>query len=234
MPDAMPGSSLKLREKLAIDGAQCLSDAELLAVFISFNQEKKSCLPLAYDLLLQVGDLRSILNAPLPAFLQVSTLGALHFTQLQAAREICLRADYISLKKNIHLEGCDAAIPYIKRKLRDRKNETVAVLFLDSKQGLISYEEMFHGSIHASPIYLRPLVARALALNATAIIMAHNHPAGTCSPSKQDRLMTKRLERALELVEIHLLDHLIVADNEVFSMVKGCLLSKKALTRGAV
>lgn len=213
-----PMQPLRLREKLTTIGAKNLSDAELLAIFISSGNSKKNCLQLANELISQVGDLRAILNADLKTFQQVSGLGLVRHLQLQAAREICLRSDFISLKKNIQVTNSEETHAFIKRQLRDRKNETFAALFLDSQHGVISYEELFHGTINAASVYVRPLVARALALNAASIIVAHNHPSGTPKPSKNDLKVTERLRAALELVDICLLDHLVIGDNDVFSI----------------
>lgn len=215
LPFAEP---LKLREKLATTGAKQLSDAELLAVFISSGSAKKSCLQLAQDLLKQVGDLRTILNASLKTFCEVKGLGAVRYLQLQAVREICLRSDFISLKKNFQLTNSRETHSFIKRQLRDRKNETFAVLFLDNQHGIISYEEPFHGTVNMASVYIRPLIERCLCLNATAIIVAHNHPSGLPVPSQDDLTVTDRLQRALELVDVRLLDHLVIGDNEVYSI----------------
>lgn len=220
MTTLQPAQPLRLREKLATVGAKNLSDAELLAIFISSGNAKKSCLQLANELMSRVGDLRAILNADLQTLKQVSGIGLVRHLQLQAAREICLRSDFIDLKKNIRVTNSEETHAFIKRQLRDRKNETFAVLFLDNQHGVLSYEELFQGTINAASIYVRPLVARALALNAAAIIVAHNHPSGTPEPSQNDLVITERLRTALELVDICLLDHLIIGDNEVFSITR--------------
>jgi DNA repair protein RadC len=213
-----PAQPLRLREKLTTSGTKNLSDAELLAIFISSGGAKKSCLQLANELLKQVGDLRAILNAPFETFKQVNGLGIVRYLQLQAAREICLRSDFISLKKNIQLNNSEETHTFIKRQLRDRKNETFVVLFLDNQHGVISYEELFHGTINAASVYIRPFVERVLTLNAAAIIVAHNHPSGRAFPSQEDLNITDRLRKALEFIDVRLLDHLIIGDNEVYSI----------------
>jgi DNA repair protein RadC len=210
---------LRLREKLATSGAKSLSDVELLAVLISSGSGKKSCLQLANELIKEFGDLRAILNAPLKRFKQVHGLGDVRYLQLQAAREICLRSNFISLQKDTQLTNSRQTHQFIKRQLRDRKNETFAVLYFDSQHRVISYEELFHGTINAASVHARPLVERALAVNAAAIIVAHNHPSGHSDPSQHDVNITERLRHALALVDVQLLDHLVIGDNEVFSIV---------------
>ena len=210
---------LRLREKLAIQGAKHLTDTELLAVFSSSGSGKRTCLQLADDLMKHVGDLRTILNATPKTFQEVNGLGIVRYLQLQAAREICIRSDFIKLQKDIHLPNAYETHAFIKRQLRDRQNETFVALFFDSQHRVISYEELFQGTINSASVHPRPIVQRVLAVNAAAIIVAHNHPSGLCNASPQDLEITLRLRHALELVDVELLDHLIIGDNEVFSIV---------------
>ncbi|KTD18622.1 DNA repair protein RadC [Legionella lansingensis] len=211
--------ALNMREKLLTQGAKSLSDVELLAVLISSGSKKKSCVQLAFDLLKQLGDLRTILNADYQTFKQVSGLGIVRYVQLQAVREICLRSDFISLQKDIQLNNSQQTYAYLKRQLRDRKNETFVALFLDSQHRILAYEELFTGTINLATVYARPIVERALKINAQALILAHNHPSGLSDASPQDIAVTKHLNRALELIDVTLLDHLVIGDNEVYSIL---------------
>ncbi|MBA3535629.1 MAG: DNA repair protein RadC [Tatlockia sp.] len=219
MNSLQPAPPLGLREKLLTQGVQSLSDTELLAVFISSGGAKKSCLQLAFDLIKKLGDLRAILNADQHGFSQVSGLGLVRYLQLQAAREICRRSDFISLQKEISLTNAEQTHAYLKRQLRDRKNETFVALFLDNQHRVLAYEELFSGTINMATIHPRPIVERVLNLNAAALILAHNHPSGLAEASHQDIAVTERLRHALELVDARLLDHLVIGDNEVYSIV---------------
>lgn len=219
MSDQRPVRNLRLREKLLTYGPKHLSDAELLATFISAGSGKKSCTQLADDLMQQLGDLRAILNADWNAFQQVSGLGVVRYVQLQALREICRRSDYISLQKAIQLTSSQQTYHYLKRQLRDNKNETFAVLFLDSQYRVIAYEELFQGTIDSTTVHLRPLIERILNLNAAALILAHNHPSGLSDPSRQDYEVTDRVRNAIALVDTELLDHVVIGDNEVYSIL---------------
>ncbi len=98
----------------------------------------------------------------------------------------------------------------ISQLLQMKQEEVMSVLFLDNKHRLISYEELFHGTINSAQIYTRVLIKRVLATNSSAIILAHNHPSGDCEPSKADKNITDRIQRAMELVEVRLLDHFVV------------------------
>lgn len=210
---------LDLREKLLTDGVQRLSDTELLAIFISSGSGKKSCLQLAFDLIKHLGDLRAVLNADQKSFKQVHGLGDVRYVQLQAMKEICRRSDFIQLQKEIQITNSQQTYAFLKKRLRDHKNETFAALFLDNQHRIIAYEVLFSGTINTATIHPRPIVERVLQLNAAAIILAHNHPSGVSDASHQDIAVTERIKDALELVDTRLLDHIVIGDNEVYSII---------------
>lgn len=210
---------LDLREKLLTNGVQSLSDTELLAIFIGFGKEKKSGMQLALDLLHHLGDLRAVLTADQQIFTKISGLGELHYRQLQAVKEICRRSDFIQLQKETQLTNSKQTYAYFKKRLRDNKNETVAALFLDNQYRIIAYEELFTGTINSATIHIRPIIERVLQLNAAALILAHNHPSGVSQASHQDLAVTEKIREALELVDTDLLDHLVIGDNEVYSII---------------
>lgn len=214
-----PARALRVREKLLTCGAQSLSDTELLAVFISSGGAKKSCVQLAHDLIKHLGDMRSVLNSDLQTFQQVPGLGMVRYVQLQAVREICRRSDFISLQKDTQLTNTQDTYSFLKRQLRDKKNETFVALFLDSQHRVLTYEELFTGTINAASVHPRPIIERIMKLNAAAIILAHNHPSGLTDASTHDIAVTDRLRDALALVDVRLLDHLVIGDNEVYSIM---------------
>lgn len=216
-----------LRKQLLIHGVQSLSDLELLAVFISCGNKSKSCHQLAFELVQECGDLRGVINTDLKRFKQIAGLGEVRFVQMQAVKEICRRSDLIYLQKNIQLKNTQQTYAFLKKRLRDYKNETFAALFLDNQNRVITYDELFKGTINSATVYIRPIVERSLQLNAAAIILAHNHPSGVPDASQQDLELTKRIQKALDLIDVRLLDHLVIGDNEVYSIFgefKTCVL----------
>ena len=210
---------LHVREKLLKCGAERLSDMELLAVFISSGSGKRSSLQLAHDLLKHLGDMREVLNADLSTFAEVQGLGLVRYVQLQAAREICRRSDFIGLKRETQLLDAHQTYAFLKRQLRDKKNEVFAALFLDSQHRVLAYEELFTGTINTAAIHSRPIIERTLKLNAAALILAHNHPSGLSDASHHDVELTERIRQALDLIDTRLLDHLVIGDNEVYSIM---------------
>ena len=117
----------------------------------------------------------------------------------------------------------DACRAYLTAKLAGRENECFAVLFLDNRNRLIEYREMFYGTIDASAVYPREVLKAALELNAAALILAHNHPSGDTTPSMADQRITARLKDVMGMVEIRVLDHFIVG-RDVLSFAERGLL----------
>jgi DNA repair protein RadC len=209
---------LRVREKLLQFGAHTLSDVELLTAFISTGSGKRSCVQVAEDMMRCLGNLRMILNSDLKSFRKIHGLGLVRYIQLQAGREICRRSDFIHLQKEKALTNTQETYSFLKRQLRDKKYETFVALFLDSQHRVLAYEELFTGTIDTATIYPRPIIERILNLNAAALILAHNHPSGESQASPQDYAVTTRLKEALELMDVRLLDHLVIGDNEVYSI----------------
>ena len=110
----------------------------------------------------------------------------------------------------------EKASQFISLKLGEYEREVFAVLFLNNRNKLISFEKMFYGTVDSAPIFPREIARKALSLNACAVIAAHNHPSGNIEPSKADVAITEKIKLALEIFEIRLLDHFVVSDNGGF------------------
>lgn len=208
------------REKLLESGAATLSDAELLAIFLRTGVTGKSAVDLARHLLLQFGSLRALLEADLPAFSRQLGLGPAKFAQLQAVLEMARRHLAEKLQRESVLESPEAVRDYLKALLRHEPHEVFGCLFLDAKHRVLAFGSLFRGTIDSASVYPRQVVKRALAHNAAALILAHNHPSGVADPSPADRVLTKRLQEALELVDVQVLDHIIVGGEDPISMVE--------------
>jgi len=113
---------------------------------------------------------------------------------------------------------------FLKCKISALEHEVFVALFLDNRHRVIVYKELFRGTIDGASVYPREVVKEALAVNAAAMIIAHNHPSGVAEPSQADKSITKRLKDALEMVDIHLLDHLIFGSEEIISLAERGIL----------
>lgn len=208
------------REKLLQQGAQALTDAELLAIFLRTGVAGKSAVDLARQLLGEFGSLRALLEADLAAFSAHLGLGPAKFSQLQAVLEMGRRHLAEGLKRDSALESPQQVRDYLKARLRHEPHEIFGCLFLDTRHRVLAFEALFHGTIDGASVYPRQVVKRALAHNAAAVILTHNHPSGIAEPSQADRLLTTRLKDALALVDVRVLDHFIVGDGEPLSMAE--------------
>lgn len=205
-------SAERPREKLIKRGADALSDAELLAIFLRTGSKGCSAVDLARQMLLDFGSLRGILDADAKAFCRVKGLGMAKFVQLQAALEIARRHLAEHLQHDDCLTRPAQTMNFLRARLRDYDYEVFACLMLDNRNRVIAFRELFRGTIGGASVYPREVVKQALADNAAAVILAHNHPSGVCEPSQADIRITENLRAALALVDIRVLDHVIVGD----------------------
>jgi DNA repair protein RadC len=212
------------REKLLAAGATILSDAELLAIFLRTGTRGKTAVDLARELLNDFGGLRNLLQANQRAFCARNGLGTASFAQLQAVLEMSRRHLLETIQRDTTLNSPLEVRHYLKARMRDYTREVFLCLFMDTQHRVICAEEMFLGTIDSSSVYPREVVQRSLALNAAAVIFAHNHPSGIAEPSQADERITLRLRDALALVDVRVLDHMIVGDCQVVSMAERGLL----------
>ncbi len=208
------------REKLLSVGAKALSDAELLAIFLRTGCAGKSAVDVARDLLVRFGGLRQILEADCDGFCQGQGLGTAKFSQLQAVLEMGRRHLYSVMESGAGFTSVELVKNYLSSELRHQSREVFAVLLLDNQHRLIRYQELFQGTIDAANVYPREVVKLALQKNAAAVIFAHNHPSGVAEPSQADRRITERLQQALSLVDIRVLDHMVVGEGQVVSFAE--------------
>lgn len=208
------------RERLLEYGVEVLSDAELLAIFLRTGIQGRNAVELARDLLTAFGGLRQILEADQVSFTQHLGLGPAKYSQLQAVLEMGRRHLAASIQRDSALESPQAVRDFLKAKLRHELHEVFACLFLDTKHRVLAFEVLFYGTIDGASVYPRQVVKRALANNAAALILTHNHPSGVSEPSQADKILTERLKEALALVDVRVLDHFIVGDGEPLSMVE--------------
>ena len=213
-------SAERPREKLLSRGAEALSDAELLAVFIRTGVRGRTALDLARDALGRFGGLRELCESDAAAVCQTPGLGAAKFVQISAALELGRRYLQSRLAKSDVLTSPGDTRRFLEARLKGKPHEVFACLYLDNRHRVICYEEIFHGTIDGASVHPREVVRRALRHNAAAIIVTHNHPSGVAEPSRADRALTRRLQEAASLIDVRLLDHVVVGDGETVSFAE--------------
>lgn len=206
--------------RLISEGAQALSNRELLAVFLRIGVTDSAALAQSEALIGQFGSLNALFAASLPQFSCVRGVGPGKFAQLQAVLELARRALGEQLAQGLALSSPDAVRQYLRMTLSKKDHEIFVVLFLDVKNRLLACEEMFRGTLTHTSVYPREVLKAALAHNAAGVILAHNHPSGASEPSESDVRLTRALVQALALVDIRVLDHFVVAGPHVHSFAE--------------
>ena len=212
------------REKLLAKGADALSDAELLAIFLRTGVSGKSAVDLARELLARCGSLAALCAAGERDLCELPGMGRAKVAQLQAVLELARRALKEKITSGAALSSPAAVREYLRLKLQALPHEVFVVLFLDAQNRVIEIEELFRGTLTQTSVYPREVVKRALARNAGAVIFAHNHPSGVAEPSHADETLTQALKQALALIDVRVLDHFIVAGAGVVSFAERGLL----------
>lgn len=212
------------REKLLKQGASALSDAELLAIFLRTGIPGKNAVELARDLLKGFDGLRALLEADLKSFCSHNGLGPAKFVQLQAVLEMGRRHLMARLESGDALTSPELAQHYLISQLRHEPHEVFACLFMDNQHQVLAFEPLFRGTIDSASVYPREVVKRALAHNAAAVIFAHNHPSGIAEPSQSDERITHKLTKALDLIDVRVLDHFIIGNGDTVSLAQRGLM----------
>lgn len=209
------------REKLVHLGSSSLSDAELLAIFLRTGVRGCNVVDLARQLLSSFGSLAAILSASQEDFCKRYGLGTAKYVQLQACLEMSKRYLAEELKEvDCSLTSSKATRDYLLSELRLESREIFAVLFLDNQHKILIFERLFFGTLNAAAVYPRVVVEQALKHHAAAVILTHNHPSGVAEASLADKQITEKLIQALQLIDVRVLDHIIVAGNQCYSLAE--------------
>jgi DNA repair protein RadC len=212
------------REKLLSRGAAALADAELLALLLRTGIAGTGVLQLAQSLLDRFGGLAGLLHADVQSLKWIKGLGPAKRAELAAVLEIARRVLAERLAERPGFEQPQAVKDYLRLQLAALDHETFGVMFLDARHRLLVFETLFRGTLTHTAVHPREVAKRALALNAAAVVLAHNHPSGLAEPSRADELITQSLRQALQLVEVQVLDHVVVGRSGTVSFAERGLL----------
>ncbi len=199
---------------------QQVSDAELLGIVLHESPPGN----VAAGLLGRFGSLRLLLEAGNRELLSCPGVGPRRLAALRALPELARRYYAESLPGGEIIRSPADTEAFLKARLCHLGHELFCCLFLDNRHRVLRFDEMFRGTIDGTSVYPREVIKEALAVNAAAVILAHNHPSGVAEPSAADERITRRLKSALELVDIRLLDHLVIGDGRATSLASRGLL----------
>ncbi len=200
----------RLRARFMAAGAVALADYELLELVLFRAIPRQDVKPLAKRLLAQFGDFNRVISAPPARLGQVAGAGPAVVQELKIVEAAAHRLAQARVLNRPALTSWSALMDYCRTAMAHRETEQFRILFLDRKNVLVADEEAGRGTVDHVPVYPREVVKRALELNASALILVHNHPSGDPTPSQADIAMTGRISEACAAVGIVLHDHIIV------------------------
>lgn len=218
------GHRERLFERYANSGIDSFSDVELLELVLTFAIPRKDTNPIAHRLLAQFGSLRTVFEAPLLSLESVEGMTKRAATLLQMYPGVWKRYENCLQRETVFFRTTEACGDYLEPFFRGLRDEHVWLLCLDAKCKLLDCREISHGTVNFATLPIRRVVETALAVNASSVVIAHNHPSGIALPSKEDVELTKQLQTALQSVDVLLADHIVVAEGDYVSMRDSCLL----------
>lgn len=208
-------------------GPQGLTDVELLAIMLRTGTKTKTPVDIARDIL-RLSDgkwgLMGLYHCSISDLQCISGIGQVKAIQLLCIGEIAKRISLATAQKNLKFDCPESVANYYMEDMRHIEREHFKVVLLDSRDRLIKDFVLFSGTVNATLISPREIFILAMKENASSILMLHNHPSGDSSPSKQDELITRKIKEVSELIEIPLVDHIIIGDNQFFSFKQNGLL----------
>ena len=213
------------RQKLIERGAEALSDAELLAIILRQGTQGRTAIDVARYSLQHFGSLRACLEASEKDWCSLLGLGQASYTLLQASQELCRRHLQSQLTRGEAISDPFAMRRYLLAQLRHHTHEVFACLYLDKQLHTIDFVKLSHGTIDEAVVYPREIVKHALRLDASHLILAHNHPSGNATPSEADKALTAQVKRLTSGLGLHLLDHFIIGDGDMYSFKEAGLMA---------
>ncbi|MBU0680891.1 MAG: DNA repair protein RadC [Proteobacteria bacterium] len=212
------GHRQRLRDKYNNLGLSALTDDEVLELLLTLGTPRKGCKETARALLKECGSLAEVLEATPDRLQQVKGVGQQNSFALGFIHDVSRRFLNQRLISRNYLRSSREVADYLNHTMRHLSKEVFKVIYLDSAFAIIDTEILFEGTLASNTIYPRELVKATLARDAAALVIAHNHPSGTCHPSEADQALTRTLFQACALLDIRLLDHLIIgSDSKPYS-----------------
>lgn len=218
LPSYIADHRKRLRVRFMDGGAQAMPDYEMLELVLFRAIPRQDVKPLARALLDRFGDFNGVITAPAQRLKEVRGVGDAVICELKIVEAAAQRLARARILQRHVVSSWDQLLDYCHTTMAHRDTEQFRVLFLDRKNVLIADEEQAQGTVDHVPVYPREVVKRALELNASALILVHNHPSGDPTPSEADISMTHQIELAAQSLSITLHDHLIIGKSRELSL----------------
>ncbi|WP_026940852.1 RadC family protein [Hellea balneolensis] len=207
----------RLRERFAKGGPDALADYELLELYLFNSVRQGDVKPTAKALIAKFGSFAEAVSAPIERLIEVKGVGPKMALDLQIIKAAATKLGQESILGRPVLSSWTALLDYCRTAMQFEGIEQFRVLFLDRKNRLIADEVLGRGTIDRAPVYPREIIKRALELESTALILAHNHPSGDPTPSQSDIDITKEIVQACKAIRVSVHDHLIIGRENIAS-----------------
>lgn len=211
------GHRKRLREKFLKNGVVGFHDYEIVELLLTLSTPRTDCKQAAKEAIKKFDNLRGVMRASDKELQEIKGIGEKNIFGIKFVKEVGEKFLKQSLKEKKYFRNSKEVYKYLAFSMRDKKKELFKVIFLDKKNAIIDIETLFEGTVDSSVIYPREIVKKALNLSATSFILVHNHPSGDAKPSEADKKITKKIIKAIEVMGIKLLDHIIIGDNRYHS-----------------
>ena len=213
----------RVKERFCVEGLDNFSDFQVLEMLLFYAVPRVDTNPLAHRLISHFGSLSQVLEAPVAELQKVEGVGEHAAILISLSAQLSRYYQVSRHGKSVILDTTEKYGQYLISQFQNRRNETVFLLCLDAKCKLLCCREIGEGSVNSAAIPVRRIVETALSVNATSVVLAHNHPSGIAVPSAEDVYTTRRVAAALAAVEVVLVDHIVVADDDFVSMLQSGL-----------
>ncbi|EKG5174696.1 DNA repair protein RadC [Escherichia coli] len=208
------------REKMLKFGISTLTDVELLALFLRTGTRGKDVLTLAKEMLENFGSLYGLLTSEYEQFSGVHGIGVAKFAQLKGIAELARRYYNVRMREESPLLSPEMTREFLQSQLTGEEREIFMVIFLDSQHRVITHSRLFSGTLNHVEVHPREIIREAIKINASALILAHNHPSGCAEPSKADKLITERIIKSCQFMYLRVLDHIVIGRGEYVSFAE--------------
>lgn len=208
------------REKMMKLGVRSLTDVELLALFLRTGLRGTDVLTLAKEMLQHFDSLYGLLSADYMEFSHVQGIGVAKYAQLKGIAELARRYYNVRVIEERALLSPELTREFLQSQLAEEEREIFLVIFMDAQHRVIKHSKLFSGTLSHVEVHPREIVREAIKMNASAVILAHNHPSGCAEPSKADKLITERVVKCCQFMDIRVIDHLVIGRGEYVSFAE--------------
>ena len=218
------GHYRRLRERFLTNGLEGFLDYEVVELLLKLADPRPDHKPTAKAMMAKFGSLGGVLEAAPVLLKSIGGVGDKNIFGLKLVQAVAGRYLKEAVINKDYIQSSDQVLSYLVHHFKNRNREQFMIILLNGRNQIIDLVTLFEGTLTTSAVYPREVIKLILERDAAAVIFVHNHPSGNLAPSKDDKLITKRLKEACQTIDVQVHDHLIIGGNDSFSFAKNGLL----------